>query len=183
MNISTLLRTVSNYRIPVPIFAFDNAVDVTCDPTAVEVSRLRLNFLTIHKTVPRTSIERQVIFDSLKAIGRPFVGPDPVRDRLSRTCRVRNAPIGGSTLPLAVGRPCRLYEGNLDGRGRKIVCWRMMSLECPVCVLCVSYQMAIPFDLQVPRCLLQERRPWEGLDVELCLGRHSEDVHMTQEEI
>lgn len=51
--------------------------------------------------------------------------------------------------------------------------WRMGGLKDPVRILCVCYQLIIPFDLEMPRCLFEQRWTREIVNVEL--WRHWEN--------
>lgn len=56
----------------------DDAIELARSPTTIKISRLRYNFLSIHKTIPWSSIETQITFQiSILWRGR-FIWPNPV---------------------------------------------------------------------------------------------------------
>jgi len=106
----TLLQYIngcSDDRIPIPISALDNAVDVACDPAAVEGAGLGHYLLAIDIAVPRTCVERQVVLYSREMLRRPLIRPDAVGDGLTGD-RMLDGMVRGGPLPLTVRGPGRL---------------------------------------------------------------------------
>ena len=65
----------------------------------------------------------------------------------------------------------RFETGAVESRGERCT-GRMGGFESPVCVLCVGDCLAVPFDLEMAGCFLEEGRAGEGVDVEFGLWRH-----------
>lgn len=61
-----------NHWIEVAILALHDPINITRDPTAIEIARLCLNLFTIHVAVPRTGVKGQKALEWFKAL-RGFV--------------------------------------------------------------------------------------------------------------
>lgn len=106
--------------IPVAVPALDNARDIRSDPSAVEVTRLRLDLLSIDEAVPRPSVEGEISLDRCEPAGWIIVRPDAVR--CSRTGRGRrDLVVCRRPFPLAPCLPTCLCQGQLEGRRWEVV--------------------------------------------------------------
>lgn len=88
--------------------ALDDPLDLACDPSPVEVSRLRLDFFPVHETIPGSRIERDVALDGLEPFGGLLVGPNAVGHRGTGLGRF-DCVVGRGALPFAeaaAGRGC-----------------------------------------------------------------------------
>lgn len=72
--------SVSHHGVPIPVSPLDDSLNVACHPPAVEISGLRLDFLSVNIAVPRPGVERQMILDGGKRTRGLLVGPDAVGD-------------------------------------------------------------------------------------------------------
>lgn len=91
---------MSNRWISITIVALDDALNLACYPTTVEISRLGIDLLAIDEAIPRTSIERKMVLERLKSTCRRLVGPDAVQ-HLVFPVWARDGIIRRSTFPLA----------------------------------------------------------------------------------
>jgi hypothetical protein len=76
----------------------NNPLQLARRPPAIEVPGLRLNLLSIHKAVPRPSIEAHVPFQILKPLRRILIAPYAVLDLFAIQC---DGVVGGPAFPLA----------------------------------------------------------------------------------
>jgi hypothetical protein len=52
---------------------------------------------------------------------------------------------------------------------------RMSSFQHPICVFRLSNDLAVPFNLEMAGCFLQERRSGKVVNIESGFGRHFEN--------
>lgn len=106
--------------IPVVVPALGDARDIRSDPSAVEVTWLRLDLLSIDEAVPGSGVEGKISLDRYEPARWVIVGPDAVRCSHSGRGR-RDLVVCCCALPLAPGLPTCLCQGQFEGRRWKVV--------------------------------------------------------------
>lgn len=115
--------TLQHLPPPRPRPPLNLPLNITRNPSPIEIPRLRLHLLSIHKAVPRPSVEAHIPLQRLEPLRRTIVRPCSIPHLLTSIGRF-GIVVRGPAFPFAKGAMGGAGEGNGDRGWGKVVRYR-----------------------------------------------------------
>lgn len=113
-------------RLPTPgsWTALNPPLNITRYPASIEVPRLRLDFLPVHKAIPGPRIQGNETVDGFKPLGGGFITPCSVPYNFFVVVRGLQIPVCSAPFPLAEGGMGGRVQGDGEGCSGYVVRWK-----------------------------------------------------------
>lgn len=107
----------------------DPPLNITRYPASIEVTRLRLDFLSVHKAIPGPRIQGNETTDGFKPLCRGVITPCSVLHDFFVVVRGVEIPVCSASFPLAERGMGGRVQGNGEGRSGYVVCWKKSVIK------------------------------------------------------